>query len=82
MTAINSAAISEVQGSQIQLKNHQIIREIVLGSKNSKNANTGVSIDDKPKSEWNLQDYRKNDPKALENDPELYQKLIKAEYKQ
>lgn len=75
-------AISEVQGSQVQLKNHQIIREIVLGSKNGKNANTGVSIDDKPKSEWNLQDYRKNDPKALENDPELYQKLIKAEYKQ
>jgi ATP-dependent protease ClpP protease subunit len=71
-------AISEVVGSTIQLQNHKLIREIVLGSK----AKTIDLSNEKPKSEWTLQDYRKNAPKELENDPELYKKLIKEEYKQ
>lgn len=74
-------AINEVQGSQVQSNNHRIIREIVLGGKRSKNdRQISTSIEEKPKSEWTLQDYRKNDPKALENDQELYKRLIKAEY--
>lgn len=36
---------------------------------------------EKPKSEWDLTDYRKNAPKELEQDPELYQRLVKAKYK-
>jgi ATP-dependent Clp endopeptidase proteolytic subunit ClpP len=71
-------AISEVNGSSVQMQNHKLIREIVLGSK--------TTIDEiktsKPKSEWTLQDYRKNAPKELENDRTLYNKLIKEEYNQ
>lgn len=35
---------------------------------------------EKPKSQWNLQDYRKHDPKELERNPKLYQRLIKEMY--
>lgn len=35
---------------------------------------------EKPKSDWDLDDYRKNAPKELEQKPELYQRLIKAKY--
>ncbi|MDI6051181.1 Clp protease ClpP [Flavobacterium sp. XS2P24] len=72
------SAINEVNGSSVQMQNHKLIREIILGSK--------TTIDEiktaKPKSEWTLQDYRKNAPKELENNRELYKKLIKEEYKQ
>lgn len=36
---------------------------------------------EKPKSEWDLDDYRKKAPKELEQNSELYQKLVKAKYK-
>lgn len=71
-------AINEVEGSNIQLQNHKLIKELVVGSR-------ATSVDkngDKPKSEWTLQDYRKFSPKELENDRELYNKLIKEEFKQ
>ena len=71
-------AINEVVGSNIQIQNHKLIRELVLGSKTTK---TDKNFD-KPKSEWTLQDYRKLAPKDLENDPDLYKKLIKEEFKQ
>lgn len=35
---------------------------------------------EKPKSDWNLDDYRKNAPRELEQNPQLYQRLIKAKY--
>ncbi|SHK71463.1 Clp protease ClpP [Epilithonimonas mollis] len=57
-------------------KNPMVIAErIVQGTVN--NSNTVA----KPKSEWDLNDYRKNAPKELEQNPELYQKLVKAKYK-
>ena len=71
-------AISEFVGSNVQMQNHKLIKQVVLGS----NAITSDKNSVKPKSEWTLQDYRKNAPKELENDPELYKKLIKQEYKQ
>lgn len=75
-------AINEVQGSQIQLRNHNLIKEVVLKGKNSNFVKVNdVTIGDKPKSEWTLNDYRKYAPKELENDPELYKKLVKEEYK-
>lgn len=75
-------AINEVQGSQIQMKNHSLIREVVLkGKNNSKDEKLPENLADKPKSEWTLNDYRKHAPKELGNDPELYKKLVKAEYK-
>lgn len=49
------------------------IAQVVGSSSNEKT--------EKPKSEWDLTDYRKNAPKELEQDPELYQKLVKAKYK-
>lgn len=30
----------------------------------------------KPRSEWELEDYRKHDPKALQDDPKLYKRLL------
>lgn len=71
-------AINEVDGSSVQMQNHKLIKEIVLGYKAT---STDKNVE-KPKSEWTLQDYRKFAPKDLENDKELYQKLIKEEYKQ
>ena len=71
-------AISEVVGSGVQMQNHKLIKEVILGSK----AIISDKKTEKPKSEWTLQDYRKNAPKELENDRELYNKLIKEEYKQ
>lgn len=71
-------AINEVDGSSVQMQNHKLIKEIVLSSKAT---STDKNVE-KPKSEWTLQDYRKFAPKDLENDKELYQKLIKEEYKQ
>lgn len=70
-------AINEVQGSQTLHHNHKLIKEIVLGGKKQV---TEVQISDKPKSEWTLRDYRKHAPKELENNKELYTKLIKEEY--
>ncbi|MDN3673878.1 Clp protease ClpP [Flavobacterium branchiarum] len=70
-------AISEVQNSQALNHNHKLIREVVLGRKKQVEE---VKITDKPKSEWTLQDYRKHAPKELENDKDLYTKLIKEEY--
>ena len=60
------------------MQNHKLIKEVILGSK----AIISDKKTEKPKSEWTLQDYRKNAPKELENDRELYNKLIKEEYKQ
>lgn len=75
-------AINEVQGSQVQANNHRVIREIVLGQRGTAiGKDKNATIEDKPKNEWTLQDYRKHDPKTLENDKDLYNKLIKAEYK-
>lgn len=34
----------------------------------------------RPKSEWTLDDYRKNDPKALAENPSLYQELVKKQF--
>jgi HK97 family phage prohead protease len=39
----------------------------------------GVKLDGKDKSQWNLEDYRKFAPKELQENPELFQKLL-AEY--
>lgn len=72
-------AISEVQGSQTLHHNNKLIKEVVLGGKKQV---IEAQISDKPKSEWTLRDYRKHAPKELENDKELYTKLIKEEYKQ
>ena len=36
---------------------------------------------EKPKAEWNLEDYRKHAPKELEKDPKLYQELINEKFK-
>ncbi|TRX39067.1 head maturation protease, ClpP-related [Flavobacterium restrictum] len=69
-------AINEVVGYNIQMQNHKVIREIVLGSK----ATTVEANAIKPRSEWNLRDYRMNAPKELESDPELYKKLVKQEF--
>lgn len=75
-------AINEVQGSQIQLRNHNLIKEVILKGKNSNLVKVNdVTVGDKPKSEWTLTDYRKYAPKELETDPELYKKLVKEEYK-
>lgn len=71
-------AISEVQGLQVIEQNHKLIKEVVLRGKNTK---IEAITTEKPKSEWTLQDYRKNSPKELENDRELYNKLIKEEFK-
>ncbi|WP_102981434.1 Clp protease ClpP [Chryseobacterium scophthalmum] len=54
---------------------HDISGRIAKVVSNSSNEKT-----EKPKSEWDLTDYRKNAPKELEQDPELYQRLIKAKY--
>ncbi|MDX6191585.1 ATP-dependent Clp protease proteolytic subunit [Flavobacterium sp. Fl-318] len=70
-------AISEVDGSSVQMENHRLIRSVILGSKTA----TDEVKTAKPKSEWTLQDYRKNAPKELENDRDLYNKLVKQEYK-
>lgn len=35
---------------------------------------------DKPKSQWNLEDYRLHAPQELESNPELYQRLVKETY--
>lgn len=72
------SAISEVNGSNVQMQNQKLIREVMLGSKTAINEIKTA----KPKSEWTLQDYRKNAPKELENNRGLYDKLIKEEYKQ
>ena len=45
--------------------------------------NTKGQIEDlsiKSKSEWDLDDYRRLDPKALSQDPQLYEKLKKAKF--
>ncbi|WP_417940361.1 head maturation protease, ClpP-related [Flavobacterium sp. RS13.1] len=72
------AEINEKVGSNVQLTNHNLIKEVILGSKNKQKE----TIAEKPRIEWTLQDYRKHAPKELENDKELYQKLVKEEYKQ
>ncbi|WP_413532742.1 ATP-dependent Clp protease proteolytic subunit [Empedobacter brevis] len=36
--------------------------------------------EERPKSEWTLDDYRKNDPKALANNPSLYKELINKQF--
>jgi len=70
------SAINENVGLSVQMQNHKLIREIVVGTKM-----TATEIKaEKPKSEWTLQDYRKNAPKELENDRDLYNKLVKQEY--
>lgn len=63
-----------------------VVREIVLGNYNNKNRSSGSKNskkddDEKPKSEWDLNDYRKFAPSELENDPELYAKLLETKYK-
>lgn len=47
--------------------------------------NNGLSLSkenptDKPKSQWNLEDYRLHAPQELESNPELYQRLVKETY--
>lgn len=48
-----------------------LIREANKGKEEANN---------KPKSEWDLDDYRKYAPKDLEQNPKLYKRLIKAKY--
>lgn len=76
-------AINEVTSSSVMLENHKLIKSVVLGSKKGNGSHTkDIDISkDKPKSEWTLQDYRKLAPKELENDRELYNKLLKEEFK-
>lgn len=70
------SAINENVGLSVQMQNHKLIAEIVLGTKKAGNE---IKVE-KPKNEWTLQDYRKYAPKELENDRELYSKLVKQEY--
>lgn len=44
------------------------------------NQNESQNNHQKPKSEWSLDDYRKNAPKELEQNPQLYKRLIKEKY--
>lgn len=46
----------------------------------SSQINNSKSTDVKSKNEWTLDDYRKNDPKALAENPSLYQDLIKKQF--
>ena len=46
----------------------------------SSQINNSKNIEPKNKSEWTLDDYRKNDPKALAENPSLYQELIKKQF--
>lgn len=46
----------------------------------SSQINNSKIIEPKNKSEWTLDDYRKNDPKALAENPSLYQELIKKQF--
>jgi len=73
-------AISEVETTNIQGRNHSIIKEIVLGATKGKGIKTLDNVV-KPKSEWTLHDYRKHAPEDLQNSPELYKELIDKEYK-
>lgn len=73
------ALITEVINRDITRANHSLIKSVVLGHKGKKKELSEFS--EKPRSEWTLQDYRKHAPKELENNKELYNKLIEEEYK-
>jgi ATP-dependent protease ClpP protease subunit/protein-arginine kinase activator protein McsA len=76
------SAINEVQGNAVTMHNQKLIREVVLKGKSSnKDEKLPENLSDKPKSEWTLNDYRKYAPKELENDKELYKKLVDKEFK-
>lgn len=72
------ALITDATKQDVTRINHGLIKSVVLGKKGAKTELSNLS--DKPRSEWTLQDYRKHAPKELENDKELYEKLIKEEY--
>lgn len=70
--------ITDATKQDVTRINHGLIKSVVLGNKGIKMELNDLS--DKPRSEWTLRDYRKHAPKELENDRELYNKLIKEEY--
>ncbi|MDX6190200.1 hypothetical protein SGQ83_12635 [Flavobacterium sp. Fl-318] len=72
------ALITEATNKDVTRANHSLIKSVVLGHKSTKTELSDLT--DKPRSEWTLQDYRKHAPKELEDDRELYNKLIKEEY--
>ena len=45
-------------------------------------SNKSKQIGDKPRTEWTLQDYRRFAPEELQENPDLYNELVKQEYKQ
>lgn len=75
-------AINEVTDYSILKQNQNIIKSIVFKSKNQTTEITEKNKDvfDKPKEKWTLEDYRKHEPKALEN-KDFYQSLIDKEFK-
>ena len=48
--------------------------------KNTGTEETLQGSNSKPKSEWDIEDYRKYDPKELERNPQLYKRLIEEKY--
>ena len=55
-----------------------VVRDFVELMKSNKSKQIG----NKPRTEWTLQDYRRFAPEELQENPDLYNELIKQEYKQ
>ena len=90
------AVIKKAQQKGVTISNYQMYKQIGLTSGVSVletvlNNIQPVNINDmiknhvsangaKSKSEWTLEDYRKNDPGALKDNPKLFDELYKNEY--
>ena len=70
--------LDEDMAQKIQNLRKDKVRDFVELMKSNKSKQIG----NKPRPEWTLQDYRRFAPEELQENPDLYNELIKQEYKQ
>jgi caudovirus prohead protease len=70
--------LDEDMAQKIQNLRKDKVRDFVELMKSNKSKQIG----NKPRTEWTLQDYRRFAPEELQENPDLYNELIKQEYKQ
>lgn len=72
----NETAIYQTIGEKVGIK---AFKQLLFSLKSSASLIGILKMNEKTKEDWSLDDYRKYDPEALKNNPELYKRLLEKE---